>query len=1222
MANNQTRSFIYSLFAIIAILCVSNIALADLVTYWTFNEGTFSDSSGNGYTGSSGGTAPTIQNDGIVGKTFYGNANGKYNINVSTANVNLNNFSVSFWGKQTGANWKDYISLYSASNGDNDFQRANNTLTIYNTPWGTFNGSANVSSGFHHFVFTSDSENGVAKLYIDNVLQTSINKSDINEIIRYITIGGNFNSGGRNGTATVDEIQFYNQPLTTDQISYIYNNPKLYSATAYQRNVTANGNWSDADWNANGQTGQAFANSSAVQLDATNAPTLTADQNVTVNSIDFTGSMTVDGSNTITLNGEKRITVTNAADTATISAPITAQYDNSITKTGAGTLKLSGTNTHTGGTTVTGGMLAVTNVNALGSGDVTLNGGTLDTTEVASGSTFANGIAVGTNGGTVTAANGTDRNGPYTSFGSLSGSGALTTNGWVQFNGTGGYNGHLTVNSGYTQINPNSVGVIDLTINSGAHFSLLNAGTLQIGKLNSTADVEFVGSQSGNAYTIEIGVGTASTDSAAFAGYIHGPTANSKNITIKKVGAGTQTFNRKGYGFASPDGTIKEVIVEGGTMILNGDHSAYSAGATTGFWGTAPITVNSGATLVYNHIWNTSPNVMLTVNGGTLTLNQAEYQNKLTLNSATVNGTGELRGGYIGSATWEVKGGTSTINNAIYVAKNGNYTTFTINIADGATLDTKKNIAGLSSHVGTDLVINGSGTAGTGKLKLHAASGATMTNLGTVKYNNINVELSGNAGWLGSGFFNGSAVTLTNSTMTTSTDHTTNGTVFTLDNSNLKFDGVVNSYIHQITLKNGSTISGTTASSQFRTGHQWNSQFFTVYESGKPENVMNTISADIAMFDTSKTTTFNIAEKAPLTFSGNFLPAASGHYNALTKTGAGEMTLTQPLANVGNVTIDQGTLILSAGGTLNNLSGSGVLNYGESAITLNNAANSTFSGDILGSGAFTKTGTGTLTLSQQPEFTGSTTVEQGTLALADGGTLYNLSGGSLDANGNVTAFIVATDKDLTLSNSELSKFIGSITAATIEKTDNGTMQIYTGANGQVDAQSLVVSSGRMDLKGYMTHNITVDANAVFSPGNSVGEALFGGNYELKEGAILLIEQDETGMDKLTADTFSINEKSVLDLSFSSVQPGATYPILVQGAYDENDEFVSRDFDGALGTDDFWNGLLSEDDAYFWNLKVEGDTVYATLDANAVPEPSTWALLILGAAGLLYWRRRK
>ena len=288
-------------------------------------------------------------------------------------------------------------------------------------------------------------------------------------------------------------------------------------------------------------------------------------------------------------------------------------------------------------------------------------------------------------------------------------------------------------------------------------------------------------------------------------------------------------------------------------------------------------------------------------------------------------------------------------------------------------------------------------------------------------------------------------------------------------------------------------------------------------------------------------------------------------------------------------------------------------------LTINVAENqTTWTSPISGEGNLTKTGAGTLTLSEVPAYTGATTVESGTLALTEGGTLNNLSGGSLNPDGSIaqSAVLDATGKDLTLVNSETTKFIGSIKANNIVANGEGTLQIYTGAEGQVDAQSLTVSSDRVDLKGYMTGNITVNAGSVFSPGNSVGEATLDGSFILNAAAILLMEQDATGMDKLTASSFEIDPNAVLELTFGSVQPGATYDIIFQKNGD-----TAVDFTGDQATDNFWNSLLTSESAYYWNLSVNGNVVSATLDANAVPEPSTWALLILGVV-VLFLRKRK
>jgi len=55
---------------------------------------------------------------------------------------------------------------------------------------------------------------------------------------------------------------------------------------------------------------------------------------------------------------------------------------------------------------------------------------------------------------------------------------------------------------------------------------------------------------------------------------------------------------------------------------------------------------------------------------------------------------------------------------------------------------------------------------------------------------------------------------------------------------------------------------------------------------------------------------------------------------------------------------------------------------------------------------------------------------------------------------------------------------------------------------------------------------------------------------------------------------------------------------------------------------FWTDLLTAESDYFWNLSIVGNSLLATADPNVVPEPATWALLILGAFGIYCVRRKK
>jgi outer membrane autotransporter protein len=165
-----------------------------------------------------------------------------------------------------------------------------------------------------------------------------------------------------------------------------------------------------------------------------------------------------------------------------------------------------------------------------------------------------------------------------------------------------------------------------------------------------------------------------------------------------------------------------------------------------------------------------------------------------------------------------------------------------------------------------------------------------------------------------------------------------------------------------------------------------------------------TLDASGGTFDTDSGTT--------LTQQGQI-----GGAGSLTKTGAGNLTLTGNNTYTGATTISSGTLALSgtgsiaassgvqddgvfdisatsAGASINTLAGTGMVNLGAETLSLTAAA-STFSGVIEGTGGLTLDGAEALT--GVSTYTGNTTISSGTLALTGAGSIASSS--SVQDNG-------------------------------------------------------------------------------------------------------------------------------------------------------------------------------------------------------------------------------
>ena len=208
------------------------------------------------------------------------------------------------------------------------------------------------------------------------------------------------------------------------------------------------------------------------------------------------------------------------------------------------------------------------------------------------------------------------------------------------------------------------------------------------------------------------------------------------------------------------------------------------------------------------------------------------------------------------------------------------------------------------------------------------------------------------------------------------------------------------------------------------------------------------------------------------------------------------------------------------------------------------------------------------------------------------------------------ALTVAGGGTLVLTNSELGSLDElTVDADTTVKIDN------PGNTTNIHLASIILNGGGLE----------VGEGTTLDPGYGDDElpttvAIEGDGRVILRGALFLdayTTEKETGMDKLDFSGFDGDVTLANPLNLT---------VHLDNASDFLGQIVTLDWliaddPGELYNIDNVNLTLLNDDGVFFYAWLNADGTLTFGDSNAIPEPSTWALLILGAAGLLYWRKR-
>ena len=665
----------------------------------------------------------------------------------------------------------------------------------------------------------------------------------------------------------------------------------------------------------------------------------------------------------------------------------------SINKTTSGTVTLNAANTFSGGITLSEGQLNLNAAGALGSGNLTILGGTLGNTAGSSitlsssapqfwNANFAfagpDTLNLGTGAVTINSTRTlTVSGGNLVVGGAISGAGfGLTKNGTgtLTLSGANTYSNTTTVNAGTLALGASDViaNSSDVTVASGAALAL-NSFSDTIGKLTGAGSVT-------------LGSGTLTTTYGSGSGEFSGVLSGTGSFTL----AGAANYNA----FLTISGSntyTGTTNVLGATLIL-GANNVLSSSSTLNIDGGRFSASNRNQTL---HSITMASGV-IERNGGTLAFNNSSSFTGGNVNIGNDGGTIQTSGTTtLGNVTFTYNASTANFNALIL---GGN-----VEVDNGATATMTNGSAGGSGYiklndsnrvfsVGTDANLNVNWIITSNTL---SAGSLTKNGSGTLTLNGSNPYTGGttiNAGTLVLGHVS--------NTLADAGAVTINGGTLSL--------GSNNDTIGALTLAGGSI----TGSSGVLTASSYALQNGTVSAILGGSASINKTTDGTVMLNAANTFSGGITLGGGTLVIGNANAAGSG---TLTQSGGSSLLSINTTGTIAN------TMSLYNVSALQSATLSGTITVNNASFDVEEGDTLTISGGVGGTGGVTKNGAGALVLSGSNTYSGATVVNAGLLEAANSNALGNstsvtVNGGSLlvSADGAINSKNITLDSNNTL----------------------------------------------------------------------------------------------------------------------------------------------------------------------------------------------------------------